>query len=234
MVNNVWKRQRWEHAETALTNRLARQLTEAATPPTLSDLESGLSQLSISQLVNLPAPRQFSRKASAKFEPPSPLRAVATVKIQSVRAALLRRRERASKCYNANSDLMVELRKRRAQLVAMDRYNGLAQLRVPNSVFDADAEKITPHFRRGSSSGSVSKTVLSMPRGIKDGQQRGVRSSAGIFFFVANLPGPSPTSTLMLKNILMSNSQVTPLSCSRSPKKLGASGGSTRQLISYR
>ena len=70
------------------------------------------------------------------------------VKNQPARAALLRRSKHASKCFNASSDLMMELRSRRAHLNAMDHYNGLAQVRVPNSVFDATAEKTTPDRRR--------------------------------------------------------------------------------------
>jgi len=38
MVDSIWKRQRWDRAEAALTNRLGRQLMETAAPSTLIHL----------------------------------------------------------------------------------------------------------------------------------------------------------------------------------------------------
>ena len=143
MVDNVWERQRSDHAETALTNRLARQLMETAAPSTPSDLELGLSGLFISQLLNLPAPRELSREVLAKLESPSPLRAVAMVKNQPARAALLRRSKHASKCFNASSDLMMELRSRRAHLQReMDARQWPCSVRVRTAVL------LTPRPRR--------------------------------------------------------------------------------------
>jgi hypothetical protein len=70
------------------------------------------------------------------------------VKNQPTRAAIIRRSELASKRFDATSDLLVFLRERRAQLFSMDHFNGLAQVRVPNSIYEPDAEKITPDQRR--------------------------------------------------------------------------------------
>jgi hypothetical protein len=42
----------------------------------------------------------------------------------------------------------MEIRERRAQLASMDKHNAFAQVRLPNSPFEPDAEKITPNQRR--------------------------------------------------------------------------------------
>ncbi len=91
--------------------------------------------------------RHLSDQASAQLEAPPPLRAVALVKSHPTRAAMIRRSELASKRFDTANDLLMLMRERRAQLVAMDHYNGLAQLRVPNSIYEPDAEEITPDQR---------------------------------------------------------------------------------------
>ena len=73
---------------------------------------------------------------------------MALVLKQPIRALLTSRSERESRWFYAAYDLWMEIRERRAQLSSMDHYNALAQVRVPNSLFEPDAEKITPDQRR--------------------------------------------------------------------------------------
>jgi hypothetical protein len=122
---------------------------ESAAPSTLIDFESVLSEVSLSTLLQLPAPRELS-ESDQELAPESPpaLRALVLVKSQHIRAALIRRCEFASRCSKASNDLVMEIRARRAQLFAMDQHNALAQVRVPTSLFEPDAEKITPNQRR--------------------------------------------------------------------------------------
>jgi hypothetical protein len=148
MVDSIWKRQRWDRAEAALTNRLGRQLMETAAPSTLIHFESLLSGLSVHQLLEFPAPRELSAQELAKLEAPPALRAVALVKNQPTRAVLMTRSELEGKRFNAAGDLLMELRERRGQLFAMDHWNGLAQNRVPPSAYELDAEKFTASDRR--------------------------------------------------------------------------------------
>jgi hypothetical protein len=123
IVDSVWKRQRWEHAETGSTNRLARQLMEApqAAP---SDFATLLSGLPIAQLANLPAPGD----SSAKLESPPALRALAVVNNQTTRALFQKRIDVENKRFTASNDLLVLFRERRALLSAMDHHNGLRRV----------------------------------------------------------------------------------------------------------
>jgi hypothetical protein len=82
MVDSIWKRQRWDRADAALSNRLGRQLMDTAAPSSLVDFQALLSGLSIDQLLDLPAPKDLSDHELAKLEAPPALRAVALVKNQ--------------------------------------------------------------------------------------------------------------------------------------------------------
>jgi hypothetical protein len=117
MVDSLWKRQRWDGAASALTNRLGRQLMETGAPSTLVDFESLLSDLSVHQLLDLPAPQELPRHELVKLEALPALRAVALVKNQSTSAVLMRRSELERKRFNAACDLLMELRERRSHLL---------------------------------------------------------------------------------------------------------------------
>jgi hypothetical protein len=148
MGDSIFTQQRWDQAEAAITNRLARQLTESGAPSSLIDLAFMLAGSSGRQLLDLPAPQQLSKEALAKIEVPPPLTAVALVMKQSTRAMLTSRSEREIRSFYSAYDLWMEVRERRAQLASMDKHNALAQVRLPNSPFEPDAEKTTANQRR--------------------------------------------------------------------------------------
>jgi hypothetical protein len=210
MVDSIFRRRRWDGAEAALTNRLGRQLMETAAPSTLLDFESLLSGLCLPQLLALPAPQELSGDELARLEAPPALRAVALVKSQPMRAALMSKSELEDKRFNAANDLLMELRERRGQIFAMDQFNGLAQNVFPPAPMNLMLRNSPPMIGAKSSSGCVRKTASSMPNRVRDGLKRDLNSSDATAFFAANRLGPWPISTSPSKSILASSGQVMP------------------------